>query len=339
MPEHQITIQFPDGERSILAREDETILTAARRQGLPLIAECELALCGTCKAVKESGAVAVDEEEPQGLTLMDIRNNAILACQSYARSDVRLRLPYRLTTISEAKQFAFDAPIVALARLADAVVKVTVDGRAAAGLTFLPGQYVNMAIPGSDKERSYSFSSGPERTDNLEFLIRILPDGLMSNYLRNTAAIGQKLRIRGPYGAFFLREGVAPLLFIAGGTGLGPFLSMLDHLVATGQTARPVRLLYGVNDRAAELSSIDRLDAFKARLHAFDYAVAVAKPDPEWTGTVGFVTTLLNEDCLFDGRADAYLCGPPAMVEAGETWLRANGLPSERIYFERFVPS
>ncbi|TDH86181.1 FAD-binding oxidoreductase, partial [Acinetobacter baumannii] len=68
-------------------------------------------------------------------------------------------------------------------------------------------------------------------TIQLQFLIRLLPDGLMSDYLRGRCQVGQILRIEAPLGSFYLREVERPLVFVAGGTGLSAFLGMLDILV------------------------------------------------------------------------------------------------------------
>ena len=336
---HQVTLKFPDGERMISVEEQESILDAAHRQGVNIIAECELGLCGTCKAVRVEGDIAVDEDEPAGLTMMDLRNNAILCCQSYALSELEISFAYRLETIDNARLFDFTAPVVELAYLADAVVKVVVDASDCPELAFLPGQYANIEVPGSGQDRSYSFSSSPQATGRIEFLIRVLPSGVMSDWLRERAKVGDRLRIKAPYGSFFLRDGDAPLLFVAGGTGVGPFLSMLDAIVASGQIERRIRLLYGVNNRAADLSSLDRLDAFRERLPNFTYDVAVAEPDPDWSGVSGFVTALLREEDLHGGAAEPYLCGPPPMVEAARTWLADKSIADERIHFERFVAS
>ena len=105
------------------------------------------------------------------------------------------------------------------------------DDRGALG--FLPGQYVNIVVPGTDQTRSYSFSSGPQ-ADEVAFLLRNTPTGALPTYLRERAKVGDRVEFTGPLGSFYLREVKRPLLFLAGGTGLAPFLSMLEKIGADG---------------------------------------------------------------------------------------------------------
>ena len=87
-------------------------------------------------------------------------------------------------------------------------------------------------MPGTDQRRSYSFSS-PPGAETLSFPVRNVPRGVMSTYLREKAVPGTLVELIGPAGSFYLREIKRPLLFLAGGTGLAPFLSML------GKSPRP----------------------------------------------------------------------------------------------------
>ena len=95
---------------------------------------------------------------------------------------------------------------------------------------FRPGQYLTlrMFVDGGEERRSYSFSSAPGNAA-LSFLVRDIPRGMMSTWLREAAAPGTPMEFTGPAGSFFLREVKRPLLFLAGGTGLAPFLSMLGQ--------------------------------------------------------------------------------------------------------------
>ncbi|MDF6710468.1 FAD-binding oxidoreductase, partial [Escherichia coli] len=121
----------------------------------------------------------------------------------------------------------------------DAAVVLELDVDATAPV-FLPGQYVNIGVPGSGQRRSYSFSSAPGET-KISFLIKKIPGGVMSTWLE-AAKPGDKLDLQGPLGSFYLRDVQRPLLFLAGGTGLAPFLSMLEVL-ARSNSQQPVHLI------------------------------------------------------------------------------------------------
>lgn len=99
-------------------------------------------------------------------------------------------------------------------------------------MQFRPGQFMQINIPDVGVLRSYSPSSTNINIPELEFLIRLIPDGKMSTYLTDHAKVDDVLTLSGPYGSFFLREEHkrAKHIFIAGGTGLAPILSIIDTL-------------------------------------------------------------------------------------------------------------
>lgn len=102
-------------------------------------------------------------------------------------------------------------------------------------LAFLPGQYVNIQVPGTLHVRAYSFSSQPGSLEG-RFLIRNVPGGMMSQWLTQRARPGDRLTLSGPMGSFYLRHGERPLLMLAGGTGLAPLLHA-PYPADTGQPA------------------------------------------------------------------------------------------------------
>src|SRR5262249_942338 len=148
--------------------------------------------------------------------------------------------------VCKTKGQSFSASLKAVDRLSETTIAFSLE--APTGLAFLPGQYVNIRVPGTDERRSYSFSSAPG-ADALSFLVRDTPRGQMSTWLRNGAAPGTVMEFVGPAGSFYLRDVRRPLLFLAGGTGLAPFLSMLGKLAATGNTG-PIHMVYGVTNDA-----------------------------------------------------------------------------------------
>ncbi|MCY3229185.1 anthranilate dioxygenase reductase, partial [Acinetobacter pittii] len=113
-------------------------------------------------------------------------------------------------------------------------------------LQFLPGQYARLQIPDTEDWRSYSFANRPNATNQLQFLIRLLPDGVMSNYLRDRCQVGQSLLIEAPLGSFYLREVERPLVFVAGGTVFSSFFCILHYFVEQPHSP-PFLLFYCVN--------------------------------------------------------------------------------------------
>ena len=203
-------------------------------------------------------------------------------------------------------------------------------------LAFLPGQYANLEVPGTTQTRAYSFSSLPAE-GKVSFLIRNVPQGLMSGYLTERAKPGDTIKLAGPIGSFYLRTVTRPVLMLAGGTGLAPFLAMLDKLVAQGGCDQPIHMIYGVNTDA-DVVELERLDAFKAVLPNFSYAVCVVDEDSQWPRK-GYVTNHLEPAQLHGGNVDIYLCGPPPMVEAVANHLRERDVEPASFHYEKFAAS
>jgi benzoate/toluate 1,2-dioxygenase reductase subunit len=144
------------------------------------------------------------------------------------------------------------------------------------------------------------------------------------------------MEFTGPSGSFYLREVKRPLLFLAGGTGLAPFLSMLGVLAERG-CAQPVHLVYGVTNDA-DLVGVDALQDFAARIPGFTFASCVAAEGSAHPRK-GYVTAHVALEHLHGGEVDIYLCGPPPMVDAVRAWLGRQGVAPANFYYEKFSPS
>jgi benzoate/toluate 1,2-dioxygenase reductase subunit len=157
----------------------------------------------------------------------------------------------------------------------------------------------------------------------------------MSRWLES-AQPGAKLEMTGPFGSFYLRDVERPLLFLAGGTGLAPFLSMLEGL-ARANSQQKVHLIYGVT-RDLDLVLVEQIEAYAARLPNFSYATVVADAASNHPRK-GWVTGHIRADALNDGDVDVYLCGPPPMVDAVRQYFDDEGVKPNSFYYEKFTPN
>ena len=128
---------------------------------------------------------------------------------------------------------------------------------------------MNVQVPGTDQTRSFSFSSGPG-ADEVGFLIRNTTYGVLTTYLRDRAKVGDRIEFNGPLGSFYLRQIKRPVLFLAGGTGLAPFLSMLHKIEQDGGSEHPIHLIFGVTNDP-DLVEIDELEGYAERLPNFTF--------------------------------------------------------------------
>jgi benzoate/toluate 1,2-dioxygenase reductase subunit len=330
---HRIALNFEDGvTRFVDCRPGETVADAAYRVGINIPLDCRDGACGTCKCRVESGRFDGGDYIEDALTEAEAASGLGLACQMRPHTDLVLSIAAS-SEVCKTKGQSFEAPLQAVHRLSETSLAFSLD--APEGLMFLPGQYVNILVPGTDQRRSYSFSSAPGDA-SLSFLVRDIPRGVMSAWLRDAAAPGTPMTLAGPSGSFYLRDVTRPLLFLAGGTGLAPFLSMLGALAASG-APHPVHLVYGVTNDA-DLVDVPRLEAYAASIPGFTYTTCVAAPGSIHPRT-GYVTAHVEPAHLNGGDVDIYLCGPPPMVDAVRTWLAGHGITPANFYYEKFSPS
>ncbi|MEN5143866.1 benzoate 1,2-dioxygenase electron transfer component BenC [Pseudomonas juntendi] len=331
---YQIALNFEDGvTRFIEATGQETVADAAYRQGINIPLDCRDGACGTCKCKAESGRYELgDNFIEDALSEDEIAAGYVLTCQMRAESDCVIRIPTS-SQLCKTEQASFEAAISAVRQLSASTIALSIKGEALSRLAFLPGQYVNLKVPGSEQSRAYSFSS-LQKDGEVSFLIRNVPGGLMSSFLTNLAKAGDSLSLAGPLGSFYLRPIQRPLLLLAGGTGLAPFTAMLEKIAEQG-SEHPLHLIYGVTNDF-DLVELDRLQALAARIPNFTYSACVANPDSQYPQK-GYVTQHIEPRHLNDGDVDVYLCGPPPMVEAVSQYVREQGITPANFYYEKFA--
>ena len=137
---------------------------------------------------------------------------------------------------------------------------------------------------------------------------------------------------------FTLRESPdTDLIFVGGGAGMAPILSLLRTMSERGINRRAT-FYYGARGKR-DLCFEDELRALEASLPGFRYIPALSEPDPndEWSGETGFVTDVVRRHEHNLAKTHAYICGPPPMVEAAVPLLAELGVEEKRIYFDKFT--
>ncbi len=332
---HQIAFRFEDGvTRFITSNAGETVADAAYRQGVNIPLDCRDGACGTCKCRAESGRFEMGEYIEDALSEDEAAQGFVLTCQMRAQSDCVVAVPAS-SAVCRTPQAAVQASVQSVRQLSPSTIALTLQASALDKLAFLPGQYVNLQLPGSTETRAYSFSS-LVNDGTVSFLIRNVPGGRMSGWLTGAAQPGDAMTLTGPLGTFYLRDIQRPLLLLAGGTGLAPFTAMLDKIVRDG-SPHPIHLIYGVT-LDADLVDMDKLADFASRIPNFTFAACVASPDSTYPNK-GYVTQHITPAHLNDGDVDIYLCGPPPMVEAVSQFIRDCGVKPASFHHEKFAAS
>ena len=315
--------------------EDETVLRGAFRQGLMLMHGCKEGQCAACKSFLLDGEVDLEKYSNFALNDYEKEEGWTLLCRAHAESDLVVELinydeeVLRDGIALQTKQMRVET----LEALTHDIHRLVLSGEK---LEYKPGQYVDIKIPDSDEVRSFSMANLPGH--QLELMIKVYPDGKFSSLLADgEIQEGHELEVTGPYGVFTLRKNSdRPLLFIGGGAGMAPILALLRSLAEQGST-RPAVYYYGARG-LQDLFHQDELAELEQRLPNFRFVPALSECDEEeWSGEQGLITDVV-ERCEEElGEVDAYLCGPPPMVDAAIALLDAKGVPESRVYHDKFT--
>jgi propane monooxygenase reductase component len=322
--------------------EDQTILRAAAEQGVMLMHGCKEGQCASCKSFildgddiehdKYSTFALPDFEKDEGYTLLcraHAYEDLTIELLNYDEEMIRSGLPIQQAV---AEVVSKDHVTHDMRHLVLRLVEPT-------SLQFFPGQYVDIEVPGHDATRSFSMANTSSLESGLlEFVIRIYPDGLFSEFLDSTVQVGDRLDLSGPFGVFTLRD--APdtdLIFVGGGAGMAPILSLLRSMADRG-IERKATFYYGAR-RRKDLCFEDELRALERTLPDFSYVPALSEPDEseDWDGETGMITDVLRGREQDLTGVDAYVCGPPPMVEAACELLPVLGVAEKRVFYDKFT--
>jgi propane monooxygenase reductase subunit len=332
-------VRFEPVGIEIEVREDQTILRAAFEQGIMLMHGCKEGQCASCKSFvldgddleldRYSTFALPDYEREEGYTLLcraHVYEDVTIELLNYDEEMIRSGLP---VTTAEAEVAAIEPVTHDLRRL---VLRLAPEA-----LKFFPGQYADITIPGTRESRSFSMANTSCRDGHLEFVIKVYPGGRFSRYLDTQLAVGDRLELTGPFGVFTLRDSDADLLFVGGGAGIAPILSLLRSMAERGLQRRAT-FFYGARSRR-DLCFEPELRALEGSLPAFRYVPALSEPAPgdDWDGETGLITDVVGRLAGDARGAHAYVCGPPPMVEAALPVLGSLGIDEKHIYYDKFT--
>lgn len=226
-------------------------------------------------------------------------------------------------------------------------------------ITFKPGQFINLLHykDGVRIRRSYSICSSTTPSATMNICVKYLPDGIVSRYLAQ-APIGTELFFEGPQGFFGIKNPDVPMRMIATGTGIAPFMAMIEGMDMNTKSVHPgdvrreqekdpassphredgrdVGMLFGVRSEA-EIFWLDRLEQLRMKSSWFSYSLTLSQPSPTWTGLLGRVTAHIKEVLHPNPETQYYICGSPPMVLDVRRQLIENTIDPKKIYFELFT--
>ncbi len=312
--------------------EEESVLDAAFRHGYNLVYGCREGQCSACKAYLLEGEVVLKPYSTFALSESEESNGYTLLCRAMPEEDLVVELlhfdPENYKLEHEIRDGR--ATVTAVEALTHDIRRLELRVTEPADFSFLPGQYVDVWIPGAEgARRSFSMANLPG-DGRIELIVKRYEGGRFSSMLDGTLIVGDELRFTGPYGAFHLRDSERPVLMVAGGSGMAPILSLLRSLADEGSD-RMVRFFYGARSEQ-DLFYVDLVQELGARL-----------PDFEFVPVIGFVhepaCAVIEAGELDD--PEIYMCGPPPMIDAMiELATERHGIDEAgRIFHDKFTTS
>ena len=206
-------------------------------------------------------------------------------------------------------------------------------------LKFVPGQWLSLKAStpeGEEITRAYSIASAPSEDARFAFCLNRVQDGFMSNYLC-TMAEGEEITFQGPFGSFILRPPMRDTVFIATGTGVAPYRSMLHWLLADPHRheGKQFWLLFGVRSEQ-DLYYREEFERLAAAHSNFHFRPTLSRGGPEWKGLRGYVQQHLPEIIAERTDMHAYICGLDKMVSANRELLKSRGWDRKQILYEKY---
>src|SRR5690349_23397697 len=324
------TVRFEPVGIEIEVNEDETILNAAFKQGIMLMHGCKEGQCSACKSFILDGEVDLDRYSTFALPDFEEAEGWTLLCRAHPYSDLEIEL------INYDEEIIHGGvPPRTISTSVESVEQLTSDIyslklKPSEPFEFKPGQYVDITIPGTELHRSFSMANTDP--DTLEFMIKHYEGGKFSGLLSDgSIKPGDTIEVTGPYGVFTLRpSSPRRLLFIGGGAGMAPILSLLRHMKET-QSPRQGSYYYGARTEA-DLFALEELADMTC-----GFVPALSEDSNGWTGESGLITDVVDRLEGDVTEVDAYVCGAPPMVGATIALLERRGVPEAHIYFDKFT--
>ncbi len=233
----------------------------------------------------------------------------------------------------------FDARVLRSLSLSEFTKHLEFEVSGVSHFGFVPGQWLSVKVntpDGEEMTRAYSIASAPSANGNIAFCLNRVPGGFMSNYLCDLDD-GSQITFQGPFGDFILRPPLRDTVFIATGTGIAPFRSMLHWLLAESDRhlGRRFWLLFGARHEQ-DIYYREEFEQLAAKHDNFHFLPTLSRAEDNWKGLRGYVQQHLGEIVGMRGDMHAYICGLDKMVKANRELLKSLGWDRTSIRYEKY---
>ncbi|MHC4561642.1 MAG: FAD-binding oxidoreductase [Planctomycetota bacterium] len=332
------TIDVNDGGRELRVTGGDTLLGSLKSQDIFIPSACGgRGTCSYCKLkILDGGGPLLPTEEPL-LTAEEIADDIRVSCQVKVRNDVKILIPEELFAIRE-----YRGVVERIRDLTHDIKELRIRLIDPETLEFVAGQYIQLQAPayGDNPEpvyRAYSMSNRPSDGGCVETIIRLVPGGICTTWVFNHLKEGDEVTLNGPYGEFRLSDTDNPMVWIAGGSGMSPFWSMVRYMKEAG-IERPTTYFFGAVQRR-DMFFVEELTKLAEELGWFRFIPALSAPaeGDDWPGETGLITEVVGRHMPANvDNLEGYLCGSAGMIDASCNVLLAKGVGQERIFFDKF---
>ena len=333
-----------NGSQTLTVKTGDNLLQTALEAGIAWPHDCRVGSCGSCKCRLIEGKINPLADFAYTLEPEDLQNNYILACQTALKTDVEVEVELLSgerqvhweseAVIKEIRDLTHDIKELVI-EIDDSVVSST-------ELLYKAGQYADLKLPHLSEGRSYSFATAPS-IGQKEFLfyIRRIEGGEFTEWLYEEDRTGETMTMSGPYGVFGLAKKPAQMTCVAGGSGMSAIVGLLQQALESGRMA-DVRFLFGARTQKdlylGELIDNLATDWVSKGLGRFEYIPCLSQEpeDSSWEGNRGSCVDFIK-DSRKALRGQAYLCGPPGMIDASISIFKKNGITKDSIFYDKFL--
>jgi len=328
-------IDINAGERELEVDGGQTMLNALIGEEIFIPSACGgRGSCGYCKITVLSGGGPVLPTETPYLTRQEMRSGVRLACQVKIREDVTVKIPEELLNVK-----LFSATVKSTITLTHDMKEILFDLGEPTEISQQPGQYAQVQAPSPEGPvfRAYSISSPSYETNTVELIVRIVPGGIGSTYLHNLE-VGDPVIFTGPYGEFRLNEDPdTEIVCVGGGSGMAPMKNII-YTIYDRWPDRVCWLFFGcrTTDDVFYLEEFRKLAEKHPNFHVI-YGLSDPLPEgSDWDGETGFIHLAADKYLEPGINRQAFLCGPPPMIEAVTRVLEEKGIKPDDIFYDKF---
>lgn len=330
-------ISINENEKEFTVQGGSSLLSSLADNNLFIPSACGgRGSCAYCKVTVDAGGGAITPVEEPYLSAQEKANNVRLSCQVKIRGDIAIKITKEIFSVKK-----YRALVVHKKNLTHDIVELRIQLIEPDTISFFSGQYVQLTSQEyKGKEaviRAYSISSLPSDNKFIELIVRKVPTGICSVWVTDILREKQEIELSGPFGEFHLSGNDAPIIFIAGGSGMAPIWSMIRNMVETGSTRKAAYFFGALSQK--DLFYTNELNEISRRNPWFSFIPALSSEpaDSDWKGERGLITAVVAKYFPDTSSHEAYLCGSPGMINACITVLTNSGMPQGNIYFDKFA--